>query len=194
MSFSVYLDSANGIQVSGAQSQILYNFDFNNTPKHDGAYKVWMSFASETQDYGGAPPMFGCVNINLGVLKSYTPISNTTATRTNQMFGIIRPSLHEISNNIYIPGSSGTQTWNVPINSGTAAYTVSATSTAAAMTPFIQGKQTIDAKHGENPPVYLQSKPTNNQFIVKLTLRDGLNLYSYLTTHYALVLHFEAIF
>jgi hypothetical protein len=54
------------------------------------------------------------------------------------------------------------------------------------------GVQTIDARYGDNPPVYLQSKPTNNQFTVKITYHDGA-LYTGLTAHYGLLLTFEAI-
>jgi len=166
MSFSIYIQSTNGTQVAGAQSQIQYNIDFTNTPKHDGGYKVTMSFASELQTYIPASALFGRINIDLGVLDSITPVLSYTGTRNNNIYGIIRPS--------------------PPLMDLT---------TSATGTPLITtytGRQSIDAKFCENSPVYLPYKPTNNQFIVKITLHDGA-LYTYLTAHYAMILHFEAV-
>jgi hypothetical protein len=174
MSFSVYLNSINGTQVAGAQSQIQYNFDFTNTPKHDGGYKVSMSFASELQTYIPASAMFGRIHIDLGVLNNFTPAATFTGTRNNNIFGIIRPSQ---------PLMDLTTTASYPINSGTAAFTLITTYT---------GRQSIDAKFEDNSAVYMPYKSTNNQFIVKITLHDGA-LYTYLTAHYAMILHFEAV-
>lgn len=193
MSFSVYLNSINGAQVSGAQNQIQYNFDFNNTPEHHGGYKVWMSFASETQTYNGTPPMFGRINIDLGVFDSYTPMSTYTATKNNQIFGLIRPSLPQSATNFNIPAVTSVGTTIIPVSTTVAAgYTQTISNVTPSSIVTNLGVQTVDARYGENPPIYLQSKPTNNLFTVKITLHDGV-LYTYLTAHYALILTFEAI-
>ena len=64
MSFSVYLNSVNGTQaVAGQVNQIQYNFDWRNTPAHEGGYKVYMSFASEQFPFSSPTTQFGVVRI-----------------------------------------------------------------------------------------------------------------------------------
>jgi len=168
MSFSLYLNSTNGTEVvGGVKNQIVYNVDFTNTPKHDGGYKITMSFASELQTYIPASAIFGVVRItDLGSLNNYSPLAAFTGTRNNHIFGLIRPSppLMDLT-------TSGT---------GTPIITTST------------GRQSIDADFYDNPPVIMPYKPVNNQFVVRITTHDGA-LYTYLTANYALILHFEAV-
>lgn len=193
MSFSVYCNSLNGTQVAGSMNQIQYNFDWSSTPKHDGGYRVRMSFASEQQTYATGSINFGVVRIpNLGIVNSYSPINSFTATTTNHVMGLIRGSPPNFAAIQTVAGYTATGTASIPINSGTAAYTLTTSTAVPAYNISLPGVQTIDAKFGDNPPVYVQSKPTNNQFIVKITLHDGV-LYPSLTAHYAMILTFEAI-
>lgn len=194
MSFSVYLNSTNGTQVAGSMNQIIYNLDFTNTPKHDGAYKVYMSFASEQQSYFSGSANFGVIRIqDLGVMDSYSPLTTFTATRANHVMGLIRPSIPHMSALSTIPATTATGTAPVPVNSGTTAYTLTTTTTIPTyVITNNQAVQTIDARMSDNPPVYLQSKPRNNQFTVRITNHDGV-LYTQLTAHYSLILTFEAV-
>lgn len=199
MSFSVYLNSTNGTQVvAGQNNQITYNFDFANTPAHNGPYKVYMSFASEQQTYGSGSQSFGVVRIaDLGgILDSYSPLSSATTTRQNHVFGLIRPSVPHMGLTTSLPATTSTGTANVPANSGTTAYTLTTTTTTPSglIMTNLSAVQSIDAKMNENPPTYLQAKPRNNQFTVRLTNHDGV-LYTGLiaTTHYAMILTFEAV-
>jgi len=194
MSFSVYLNSTNGTQVAGAMNQIQYNMDFTNTPKHDGAYKVYMSFASEQQAYFSGSANFGVVRIqDLGVMDSYSPFTTFTATRVNHVMGLIRPSQPHMGLTTTVPATTATGTANVPANSGTTAYTLTTTTTIPSyVTTNNTAVQTIDAKMSDNPPVYLQGKPRNNQFTVRITNHDGV-LYTALTAHYSMILTFEAV-
>jgi hypothetical protein len=192
MSFSVYVNSINGTQVAGAQSQIQYNFDFKNTPEHKGGYKVYMTFASEQQTYSSGSVNFGRVNIDLGVFDSYTPINSVTGTRQNTIFGFIRGSVPQFASTNSIPSYVVTGVASVPVNSGTAAYTLITTNTVPTYYINLAGVQTIDARYVDNPPLYIQSKPTNNQFTVKITFNDG-TLYTPLTAAYGMLLTFEAI-
>jgi len=168
MSFSIYLNSTTGTEVvGGVRNQIVYNFDFTNTPKHDGGYKVYMSFASELQTYVPASAIFGVVRIpDLGIVENYSPLVAFTGTRNNHVFGLIRPSqpLMDLT-------TSGT---------GTPIITTST------------GRQSIDADFYDNTPVFMPYKPVNNQFTVRITTHDNV-LYTYLTANYALILHFEAV-
>jgi len=195
MSFSVYLNSTNGTQVAGSQNQIQYNMDFTNTPKHDGAYKVYMSFASEQQPYFSGSANFGVIRIqDLGVIDSFSPFTTFTATRQNHVLGIIRPSQPHMGLTTTFPALTTTGTASIPANSGTTAYTLTTTTTTAPNQLLVNNTavQTIDARMYDNPPVYLQSKPRNNQFTVRITNHDGV-LYTQLTAHYSMVLTFEAV-
>ena len=192
MSFSIYINSVNGTQVAGAQNQIQYNFDFRNTPEHKGGYKVYMTFASEQQTYGTGSINFGRVNIDLGVLNSYTPITASTATQYNTVIGFIRGSVPQFAAINTIPSYTETATTPVPVNSGTLAHTLTTTNVVPTYVMNLTAVQTIDARSLDNPPIFLQSKPTNNQFTVKITFHDG-TLYTALTAHYGMLLTFEAI-
>jgi hypothetical protein len=192
MSFSVYVNSVNGTQVAGAQSQIQYNFDWRNTPAHDGAYKVHMTFASEQQTYASGSVNFGRVNVDLGVADSFTPVNTSTQTRNNQVLGFIRGSPPQFNSTNSIPSVTSTSSATIPNNAGTVGYVLTTTNIIPTYNVSLGGVQTIDARYSDNPPVYLQSKPTNNQFIVKITFHDG-TLYTVLTAHYGLLLTFIAI-
>jgi len=194
MSFSIYLNSTNGTQVAGSMNQITYNLDFTNTPKHDGAYKVYMSFASEQQAYFSGSANFGVIRIqDLGVMDNFSPFTTFTATRANHVMGIIRPTAPHMGLTTTVPATTATGTASVPANSGTTAYTLTTTTTIPSyVTTNNTAVQTIDAKMSDNPPVYLQSKPRNNQFTVRITTHDGV-LYTALTAHYSMILTFEAI-
>jgi hypothetical protein len=190
MSFSIYINSNNAI-TAGAMNLLDYNFDFRNTPEHKGGYKVYMTFASEQQTYGTGSINFGRVNINLGVLDNYTPVAASTATRNNQVFGFIRGSVPQFAAINTIPSYTETSTTPVPVNSGTLAHTLTTTNVVPTYVMNLTAVQTIDARYSENPPTYLQSKPTNNQFTVKITFHDG-TAYTALTAHYGMLLTFEA--
>lgn len=174
-------------------NQIQYNFDWRNTPKHDGGYRVRMTFASEQQLYASGSINFGVVRIpNLAIVDSYSPITSFTATTTNHVMGLIRGSPPQFASIQTVPSYTTTGTANIPANSGTTAYTLTTSTVVPTYNIALPAVQTIDAKFQDNPPVYLQSKPTNNQFIVKITLHDGA-LYPSLTAHYSMLLTFEAI-
>jgi len=196
MSFSVYLNSVNGTQVvAGQNNQITYNFDFRNTPKHEGAYRVRMSFASEQQTYSSGNVNFGVVRIlDLGgVLDSYSPQTSATTTRQNAIMGIIRGSAPSFAAVQTVPTYTMTGTANIPANSGTNAYTLTTSTVIPTYSILLPAVQTIDAKFQDNPPVYLQTKPTNNQFTVRITLHDGVLYPSIGATHYGMILTFEAV-
>lgn len=192
MSFSVYCNSINGTQVAGAQNQIQYNFDWRNTPAHDGGYKVRMTFASEQQAYANGSVNFGRVNVDLGVLDSYTAVNSFTSTRNNQVLGFIKASMPQFDCTSSYPVVTATATTPVPANAGTVAHTLTTTNVIPTYLVTLNGVYTIDARFDDNPPVYIKSKPTNNQFIVKITFHDGV-LYTALTAHYGMLLTFEAI-
>lgn len=194
MSFSIYCNSLNGTQVAGLMNEIVYNFDFTNTPAHDGAYKVYMSFASETQIYASGSATFGVIRMqDLGVMDNFSPFTAFTATRQNHVMGIIRASEPHMGLQTSIPATTATGTTPVPVNSGTLAHTLTTTTNIATYnTTNLLAVQTVDARMSDNPPVFLQSKPRNNQFTVRVTTHDG-TLYPTLTAHYAMILAFEAV-
>lgn len=192
MSFTIYLNSNQGTELAGAKNQIIYNFDFRSTPEHAGGYKVYMTFASEQQAYINGSYNFGRVNIDLGATNTFTSQVAFTGTRTSQVLGFIRPSLPQIALTNSVPSVTETATANYPINSGTAAYTLTTTNVVPSYICTSTAVQTIDSQHSHNPPIYLTSKPMNNQFLVKITFHDG-TLYTPLTAHYGILLTFEAI-
>jgi hypothetical protein len=194
MSFSIYCNSLNGTQVAGNMNEIVYNFDYTNTPAHDGGYKVYMSFASEPQAYVSGSAIFGVIRIpDLGVMDNFSPFTSFTATRQNHVMGIIRASEPHMGLQTSIPATTATGTTPVPINSGTVAHTLTTTTNIATYsTTNLLAVQTIDARMHDNSPAFLQSKPRNNQFTVRITGHDGV-LYPTLTAHYAMILAFEAV-
>lgn len=154
-----------------------------------------MTFASEQQPYFSGSANFGVVRIqDLGVIDSYSPFTTFTGTRFNHVMGIIRPSQPHMGLTTSIPALTSTGTASIPANSGTTAYTLTTTTTTATGQVLTNNTavQTIDARMCDNPPVWLQSKPRNNQFTVRITNHDGV-LYTQLTAHYSMVLTFEAV-
>lgn len=192
MSFSIFLNSLDGTRLNGLVNEVQYNFNFGNTPSHTGAYKVYMTFASEQQLYSGNFLNFGLVNIDLGVSDSFSTVQNLTAISNNQIFGIIRTSEPHIHATSQVPQVISTSTSNIPANSGAVAYTMTTTTTSPTYNISYLANQTVDAVFGDNAPFFLKSKPRNNQFIVTLTFSNG-TLYNVLTVDYGLVLTFEAI-
>ena len=193
MSFSVYLNSTNGTQVvAGQNNQIQYNFDWRNTPAHDGGYRVRMTFASEQQAV--AILSFGVIRIqDLGIVDSYSPFTVFTATRSNHVMGLIRPSAPQNQGVNTVPSITMVGTTVIPNNAGTVGYTETTNTVVPSYNVNLNAIQTIDAKYEDNPPVYMQSKPVNNQFTVKITNHDGV-LYTGLgATHYAMLLTFEPV-
>ena len=193
MSFSVYLNSVNGTQaVAGQVNQIQYNFDWRNTPAHEGGYRVRMTFASEQQAV--AILSFGVIRIqDLGIVDSYSPFTTFTATRSNHVLGLIRPSNPQNQGVNSVPSYTMVGTTVIPNNAGTVGYTETTNTVVSAYSISTNAIQTIDAKYEDNPPVYMQSKPSNNQFTVKITTHDGV-LYTGLgATHYGLLLTFEPV-
>lgn len=193
MSFSLYLNSIDGTRVNGNVTEIQYNFDFLATPQHNGGYKVNMTFASEKQPHIGAFLNFGLVNIDLGVVSnSYSTSSTSTSAANNQVFGIIRLGDPEMETTNAVPIVVSTGTAPVPVNSGTAAYTLTTTTTTPAYNITYVASNTAEAYYGDNPPFFIQGKPRNNQFIVRLTNSNGTP-FTALTVEYGIILTFEAI-
>ena len=161
MSFSVLLNSKNGVKESFFTSEVLFNFDWSNTPKNNGKYKVYMSFTTiiavtlvtgaydiftVTSDFGGTQDSFSPKN----------PTSNPGPNGTNnRILGIITA----------MPIGD--------INSATSQY--------------------LGCDYTSNPPVIFQSKPSNNNFTIRiLQLLNGRGL-PIQNTDYLLNLYFEAV-
>ena len=198
MSFNICLNSVDGTKVAGNLNQVIYNFAFPNTPAHDGGYKVTMAFASNLYSTAAFNYVFKdiYVNANLGAFDNFTPIGSYTGTQNNQVLGVVR--VKEGGELIVIQANpaSLTGTASVPVNSGTAAYTLTTnTSSNVGTYDYSPRYQSIGAYYFENPPVYLRTKPTLNQFIITLANLDGtLNIQGgdYFT-NYSLLINFEAV-
>jgi hypothetical protein len=198
MSFNVSLNSVDGTQiVGGVYNQIEYNFAFDKTPEHKGGYKVSFAFSSLVQ---AVNPFIAqsediYVNVNLGVCNSYTPRATFTGTQNNQLLGVVNAGQvrqQSIQTQVNIPTATGVA--SIPVNSATDAYTLTTntTSPSAGVFYYFPINHSYDAFFTDNKPIYLTSKPTNNQFVVTLTKLDG-TLFTNLTTHYTLLISFEAV-
>jgi hypothetical protein len=206
MSFSIYLNSAEGRKiVAGFTNQIEYNFAFDKTPEHKGGYKVYMTFCSQFFSTRVFSYYFEeiYVNVDLGVCNSYTPVGLYTGTRNNRLLGIIRRDRLEDFVTQYNPATgippgptlANIQTANFPANSATNAFTLTTTGVMPSGYNFAPANQTVYSGWKDNPPVYLTTKPTNNQFLVTLSDNTGALHYEpeFQNTDYGLILTFEAI-
>lgn len=208
MSFTVCLNSIDGTQVAGSNNQVTYNFAFDKTPEHKGGYKVTMAFAGTTVQITSNPfTSFGkiYVNANLGAYNSYTPIGLYTGTRNNQVLGVINYEPLITADTQFTNSATGLPivgTATIPNDAETIGYT----KTENSVTPSNGNRfQPIylyaNAKYTENPPIYLNCKPTNNQFTVSMTQVNGTLYPTFFTyqfpgggaQHYSLIIHFEAI-
>ena len=200
------LNSVDGTKVvAGNTNQIIYNFAFDKTPEHKGGYKVYMTFCSKFFSTRVFSYHFQdiYVNADLGVRNSYTPIGLYTGTKNNSVLGVVRVDLLNpfvIQRNPATgipPGPSAANiiTALIPVNSSTLAYPLSSMSVMPSSYEFMPLSQTIYSGYNDNPPVYLNTKPTNNQFMVSLATIQGTlqQEAEFLNTDYSLLLTFEAI-
>jgi hypothetical protein len=198
MSFSVYLNSFEGTKiVAGNTNQIEYNFAFDFTPPHDGGYNVYMTFVSNFFEERVAGFTFGDIYVNaqLGAVNSYTPQGLYTGTKNNSVLGVVRIGNKNRSNQLQQNPGTTTATANIPANSETNAYTLTTTEVTPLTYEFNPSRLALFAGHNENPPVYLQRKPCQNQFLVSLaTINGTLQIEpEFQNTDYGLILTFEAV-
>lgn len=198
MSFSICLNSVDGQQVSGANNRIIYNFAFDMTPEHKGGYKVTFAFCSLPQALNlvQAQSRDLFVYANLGVFNSYVPRAGFTGTENHQLLGRVNArdtACFSTSTAYTYPTQTAVE--NVPINSNIDAHTLTKDITAPTKTPFQQtlANQVWGAFYTDNQPVYLKTKPTNNQFMVTLTRNDATSLYTTIGVAYTLIISFEAV-
>lgn len=199
MSFSICLNSVDGEQVSaGVFNRIIYNFAFDMTPPHKGGYKVTFAFCSLPQllSLVQAQSRDLFVYANLGVFDSYVPRAGFTGTQNHQLLGRVnaRDSANLSTSTAYTYPTQ-TTVESVPINSNIDAHTLTKDTTAPTKTPFqsTPATQVWGAFYTDNQPVYLKTKPTNNQFMVTLTRNDASSLYTTIQVPYTLIISFEAV-
>lgn len=206
MSFSIYLNSTEGRKiVVGNTNQIEYNFAFDKTPEHKGGYNVTMTFCSqffETRVFGFYFADI-YVNVDLGACNSYTPIGLYTGTKNNSVLGVVRKDLLNTNVVQFNPATgippgptlANIITANFPANSATNAFTLTSSSVMPSSYDFSPHNMTIYSGYKDNPPVYLNTKPTNNQFLVSLTNITGAlqTEIEFRNTDYGLILTFEAV-
>lgn len=201
MSFSVNLNSVEGTKVvAGRNNQIIYNFAFDKTPEHKGGYNVTLVFCSvffQTRVFNYSFKDI-YVNADLGAFNSYTPVGLYTGTTNNSVLGVVRvDNLNQLVLQVN-PAPANTPniiTTPVPANSNTVAHTLTTTSVMPSTLDFVPINQTFACGYKHNPPVYLDNKPANNQFIITLTNITGA-LHTepeFLNTDYSMILTFEAV-
>jgi len=198
MSFSVYLNSFEGTKiVAGNTNQIEYNFAFDATPPHEGGYNVYMTFASQIFDQRTALYTFQDIYVNaqLGAMNSYTPQGLYTGTKNNTVLGVVRPTNTNRTLQTQINPGTTTATANIPANSQTNAYTLTTSEVTPLTFDFRPTRLTLFAGHNENPPVYIKTKPRQNQFLVSLATINGTlqTEPEFLNTDYGIILTFEAV-
>lgn len=193
MSFSICLNSVSGIQVANLNNAIEYTFDFQNTPSHDGGYKLSFVYASNyfSNININRPLMY--VNVNLDCDKMYKTNSQYTSTSPIRQLGVIRPSKKFSTLVSQQQAATVTNVSQIPINSNTTAYNRSSIITTPPTYDFQPVSKSADVRYKDNQSIMLTRKPTNNQLLVTITRNDG-NLFSlYLIQPYTLILTFEAI-
>ena len=204
MSFSINLNSVDGTKVvAGITTQIIYNFDWSSTPKHSGGYRVGMTFCSQMFNTRTFDFSFNDIyaNADLGIIDSYTPIDLYTGTQYNRLLGVVKfdkKFMARARQHISTwpqPTVSIITTVAVPANSDTAAHTLDATTVRPDGLDYSPTSQTVYSSYKDNPPVYITSKPTNNQFMVSLLDYTG-SLHSApetANTDYSMIILFEAV-
>jgi hypothetical protein len=207
MSFSLLLNSKDGTRViSNSINQVTYNLDFNNTPKHSGAYYVYMTFVSSRFEMGAAVNSFKdmYVNANLGRFDAFTPVGLFTGTKNNQVLGVVKMINTDWQDRMVVatPSVPFVGTAVIPNNAGTVGYTETENTVAPANGYQFHGRRfECGALYYENSPVHLSTKPTNNQFTVRLTNADGTLHTDFSAApstapggaYYSMILTFEAI-
>jgi hypothetical protein len=198
MSFNISLNSVDGRQIAGNNNQIEYNFAFDKTPEHKGGYKVSFAFASNFFDENPFTPQLQdiYVDVNLGVTTSYTPRATFTGTQVNQFLGVVTSDgkfFPSVQTQINPPATTGVA--NIPANSATDAYTLTTNTTglAESVYNYNPSKQSYDALFTDNKPIYLPTKPTQNQFNVTLRRHDGTLFTAPPIQPYVLLISFEAV-
>jgi len=198
MSFNISLNSVDGRQIAGNNNQIEYNFAFDKTPDHKGGYKVSFAYSSLFFDENPFVPTLQdiYVDVNLGVTTSYTPRATFTGTQVNQFLGVVTSDgrFYSSVQTQYNPATT-TGVASIPVNSATNAYTLTENITGPAVSVFNYNpsKQSYDALFSDNKPIYLPTKPTNNQFNVTLRRHDGTLFTSPTIQPYVLLISFEAV-
>lgn len=203
MSFSVYLNSASGTRVAGSLNQVTYNFAFDKTPEHKGAYKVSMVFASNVWSVAAFFWSFKTmyVNVDIGACDSFTPVGLYTGTKNNQVLGSVGIDAEEpfvIQTNPTPNTNRIIGTASIPANSATTAFTETETIvTNDQGYNFIPINRAMGAYYEDNRPIHLNTKPTNNQFNVTLTNADGTLHTDFANAgnafYYSIILTFEAV-
>lgn len=198
MSFNISLNSVDGTQIAGNNNQIEYNFAFDKTPEHKGGYKVSFAFASNYYDVNPfvAQLQDMYLDVNLGVTNSYTPRATFTGTQVNQFLGVItNDKAREPSVQVQYLTLTQTGVASIPANSATNAYTLTTniTTPAEASYLFNPTKQVYDAFFTNNKPIYLPTKPTQNQFLATLRNHNGTLFTSPVVQPYVLLISFEAV-
>ena len=147
MSFSVFLNSANG---SGATSAATYqiNWDNINTSDWNGKYKLWFSFITIGNGLTTSASSVPYIRTNIGATQHSYSANTANGTANNRILG-----------------------YTYPLNIGT--------------------NQNLRADYYGNPPVIIESKPSNNQFIVELLSNDGTAYTAIDAVKYYLTLFFE---
>jgi hypothetical protein len=171
---------------------------FRGNYEHKGGYKVSFAFASLFFDMNPFVPQYQdmYLDVNLGVTTSYTPRANFTGTQVNRFLGVITsdtPKYPSVQTQLNPPLTTGVA--SIPDNSKTDAYTLTNNITGLAESTynFNPTKQTYNAVFTDNKPIYLPTKPTNNQFIVTLRRHDGMLFVNPPPQNYTLLISFEAV-
>jgi len=201
MSFSISLSSVDGTKVvAGKTNQIIYNFAFDKIPEHKGGYKVNMSFCSQFFQTRVFNYYFSevFVNAELGAYNSYTPVGLYTGTLNNSVLGVVRLDVRNPIAFQVNPAPANNPnfiTTPVPANSDTVAHTLTATDVMPTSIKFTPLSQIIYSGYRDNPPVYIPTKPSNNQFMITLTNNTGALHYEpeFENTDYGMILTFEAV-
>lgn len=194
MSFSLYLNSVDGNQVTNNQ-QIEYNVDFSKTPSHDGAYKVSVTYESDHFNWQTPTRATMFIFANLGCDTVYKTKAQYTSATPTQLIGIVRARKQRSSMVTQVVTKPIPKVTQIPANSNTNAYTQNSTITSPSQGTihFIPIRRATKCLYKDNQFFILKSKPTNNLILVELKRANGA-LFDLLSPEpYTLVLTFEAI-
>jgi hypothetical protein len=111
MSFTLFLSSSDGIQNESGNINISFLFDWNNSPRQIGKYKVSFTFCSQlSSDDQTYNPLY--VYANFGSSSTFAPKGGSNGTLNTRLFGAIYPVYAAPSLNQYFFADSNT---NSPI-------------------------------------------------------------------------------
>ena len=193
MSFSLILNSVDGNVLNNRLNAVEYNFDFQKTPPHDGAYKVSVTFESEYVIFQNLNRATMFIYANLGCDTFYKTNSQYTSATPTQQIGICPAHLRRatmVSQQQFAEVISVTQ---IPANSNTNAHTKNTTITTPSTYDFMPIAKTTGCLYKDNQFFILKSKPTNNIVLVELKRNFDELFRSPLPRPYTLILTFEAI-